>query len=129
LNPRAGGASPAPGVVLAVLGVSAVALGAFGAHALRDTLSPAQAGIWHTAVQYHFWHALAFALAAIMRPRGSAVRWAMWLFAVGVALFCGSLYALALGMPNWIGIITPFGGLAFIIGWIALGIALVRRRG
>ena len=129
MNPCERGLSPITGIVLAILGVSAVSLGAFGAHALRHMLSPVQAGIWHTAVQYHFWHTLAFALAAIMRPRGSAVRWAMWLFAVGVALFCGSLYALALGMPNWIGIITPFGGLAFIIGWIALGIALVRRRG
>jgi len=116
-------------ITASILGMLAVIAGAFGAHGLRAKLSPADLDVWHTAVQYHFWHALAFALAAIMRPRGSAVRWAMWLFAVGVALFCGSLYALALGMPNWIGIITPFGGLAFIIGWIALGIALVRRRG
>jgi len=129
LNPSGRGLSPITGIVLAMLGVSAVALGAFGAHALRDILPPAQAGIWHTAVQYHFWHTLAFALAAIMRPRGSAVRWAMWLFPIGVALFCGSLYALALGAPNWVGAITPFGGVAFIIGWIVLGIALIRERG
>ena len=58
-----------------------------------------------------------------------AARLAMWLFASGVVLFCGSLYALALGAPNWTGIITPFGGAAFIVGWIALGIALIRSRG
>ena len=118
--------SPAAGIVLATLGASAVVLGAFGAHALRGAFSLLQMAIWHTAVQYHFWHALAFALAAIMPARGRAARTAMWLFAIGVVLFCGSLYALALGAPNWIGIITPFGGVAFIIGWIAFGIAYAK---
>lgn len=123
MNTLARRVSPSAGIVLAMLGASAVVLGAFGAHALRYTLAPAQAEIWHTAVQYHFWHALAFALAAMIPSRGYAARVAMWLFASGVVLFCGSLYALALGAPNWIGIITPFGGVAFISGWIALGIA------
>lgn len=145
LNPVARRVSPVGGFALAILGVSAVALGAFGAHALRGTLSPQQAEIWHTAVQYHFWHTLAFALAAMMpRPcekygqddrfltvalRKSAPAFAahaaMWLFFVGVVLFCGSLYALALGAPSWTGAITPVGGVCFIIGWIALGIELV----
>ena len=141
--------SPVAGIVLAALGASAVVLGAFGAHALRGSFSLLQMAIWHTAVQYHFWHTLAFALAAMM-PRSCekcgqddrfltvalrksapafAARLAMWLFASGVVLFCGSLYALALGAPNWTGIITPFGGAAFIVGWIALGIALIRSRG
>ncbi|MGH8212216.1 MAG: DUF423 domain-containing protein [Rhodanobacteraceae bacterium] len=136
------------GVVLGTLGASAVALGAFGAHALRNTLPPASMDIWRTAVQYHFWHTLAFALAAMMQPSfeksgqddrflifaprtsapAFAARIAMWLFAIGVLLFCGSLYALALGAPRWVGAITPFGGVAFILGWIALGVALIRIR-
>lgn len=110
------------GVVLAIFGASAVALGAFGAHALRGSLPPPQMGAWHTAVQYHFWHALAFALAVMIRSR-----WAAWFFSVGVLLFCGSLYALALGAPHWTGAITPLGGVCFILGWIVLGVALMRR--
>lgn len=119
--------SRASGVVLAILGASAVALGAFGAHALRDSLSPLQMGVWRVAVQYHFWHTLAFALAAIMPVRSRTARAAGWLFAAGVVLFCGSLYALALGAPNWTGAITPVGGVCFIVGWIALGLALTRK--
>lgn len=119
--------SRAAGVVLAILGASAVGLGAFGAHALRSSLSPLQMDIWHTAVQYQFWHTLAFALAAILPARGWAIRWALWLFPIGVVLFCGSLYALALGAPNWTGAITPLGGVCFILGWIVLGLALMRK--
>ena len=114
------------GAILGLMGASAVALGAFGAHALRGTLSPAALEIWHTAVQYHFWHTLAFALAAMMPSRSA--RFAAAFFAIGVLLFCGSLYALALGAPRWTGAITPFGGVAFIAGWIALGVALIRIR-
>lgn len=139
--------SRAAEIVLAILGASAVGLGAFGAHALPGSLSPLQVEIWHTAVQYHFWHTLAFALAAMMRSRGLAARTAMWLFAVGVVLFCGSLYALALGaLPceqcgqdvhflilafrthaKIIGAITPIGGVCFILGWIALGVACAKK--
>ena len=115
------------GVVLAVLGASAVAMGAFGVHALRDTLPESAMRIWRTAVQYHFWHALAFALAAILPGRWA--RLAAVLFAFGVLLFCGSLYALALGAAHWVGVVTPFGGVAFMLGWIALGVALARREG
>jgi uncharacterized membrane protein YgdD (TMEM256/DUF423 family) len=114
--------SRAAGIALAILGATAVGLGAFGAHALRGSLSSSQMEIWHTAVQYHFWHALAFALAAMMRSR-----WAAWLFAAGVVLFCGSLYAMALGAPDWTGAITPFGGVCFILGWITLGLSMMRK--
>lgn len=114
----------AAGSVLAILGASAVALGAFGAHALRGSLSPLQMEIWRTAVQYHFWHTLAFALATMICARAAA-----WFFAVGVLSFSGSLYALALGAPHWTGAITPFGGVCFILGWIALGVAVIRRAG
>ncbi|GGA20437.1 DUF423 domain-containing protein [Dyella nitratireducens] len=98
-------------------------LGAFGAHALKDVLDVVQRELWHTAVQYHFWHALALAAAALSRP-GRARRVATWAFAVGIVMFSGSLYALALGAPRWTGIVTPFGGVAFIVGWLALGAGL-----
>lgn len=113
------------GIVLALLGASAVAMGAFGAHALRGALPENAMQVWRTAEQYHFWHTLAFALAAMLTGRWA--RMAAVLFAVGVVLFCGSLYALALGAPRWIGAITPFGGVAFILGWIALGVAVMRQ--
>lgn len=115
------------GVLVGLAGASAVLFGAFGAHALRGVLDADHRELWHIAVQYHFWHALALALAAYA-GRGRAGRCAVAAFAIGIVLFCGSLYALALGAPRWTGLITPFGGVAFIVGWIALGMGLGRSR-
>lgn len=110
-------------LLVGLAGASAVLLGAFGAHALRDVLDPKQHELWHTAVDYHVWHALALALAvALGHARSRQV--AIGAFAVGIVLFSGSLYALALGAPRWTGIITPFGGIAFVVGWIVLGLSL-----
>ncbi|MCX7513578.1 DUF423 domain-containing protein [Frateuria hangzhouensis] len=106
-------------------GASAVLLGAFGAHALRGVLDAGGRELWHTASQYHFWHALALAVACVAGP-GRARRCALAAFAIGIVLFSVSLYALALGAPRWCGAITPLGGLAFIVGWIALGLAFHR---
>ena len=103
-------------------GASAVLLGAFGAHALRGVLDAGGREVWHTASQYHFWHALALAITC-QAPPGRPRRCALAAFAMGIVLFCGSLYALALGAPRWCGAITPLGGLAFIVGWVALGLA------
>ena len=113
-------------LLVGITGASAVLLGAFGAHALRGVLDARGAELWHTAVNYHAWHALALAVAAGL-GRGRSGRVAMAAFVVGIVLFSGSLYALALGAPRWIGIITPFGGLAFVAGWLALGWALRTR--
>ena len=108
------------GIAAAASGAAAVVLGAFGAHALRGTLDEAALRIWQTAVEYQFWHTLALlalaSLAATQRSRFAAVG-----FCVGILLFCGSLYALALGAPRWVGAITPCGGAALIAGWILLG--------
>ncbi|HXR56254.1 MAG TPA: DUF423 domain-containing protein [Casimicrobiaceae bacterium] len=99
----------------------AVALGAFGAHALKARLAPEMLAIWHTGVTYHAWHALALILLGLLMLHATdsaALRYAAWLFVAGIVLFGGSLYLLALGAPRWFGAITPFGGVAFIVGWI-----------
>jgi uncharacterized membrane protein YgdD (TMEM256/DUF423 family) len=117
--------SPA-GALAGLAGASAVLLGAFGAHGLRNVLDPAHRELWRTAVEYHAWHALAWVLA-VGSGRGRAGRCAVFAFAAGIVLFSGSLYALALGAPEWTGILTPFGGMAFVVGWVALGLSLRPR--
>jgi uncharacterized membrane protein YgdD (TMEM256/DUF423 family) len=113
-------------LLVGVAGASGVLLGAFGAHALRGSLDAQAMELWHTAVSYHLWHALALALAVAVGT-GRSARVAVWSLALGIVLFSGSLYALALGAPRWSGIITPFGGLAFLLGWVALGLSLRHR--
>jgi uncharacterized membrane protein YgdD (TMEM256/DUF423 family) len=115
-----------PGVAAAAAGASAVVLGALGAHALHAQLSAQMLDVWRTAVHFQFWHALALALCALLR-RTHASHLAAVLLAIGIVLFCGSLYALALGAPGAIGVVTPLGGLALIAGWVALGVAFWRR--
>jgi uncharacterized membrane protein YgdD (TMEM256/DUF423 family) len=109
-----------------VLGAAAVMLGAFGAHALKAQLSAEAHSIWQTAVQYHFWHALALLAVGL----AGTARWfkvAGWLLIAGVFLFSGSLYALALGAPRGLGMVTPLGGVALILGWLAFAVAAIRR--
>ena len=111
-------------VLGALLAMAAVALGAFGAHALKARLDPDMTVVWQTAVQYHGWHALALLAAGLLllhRPDAGAIALAAWLFVAGVLLFSGSLYALALTGTRGLGAITPIGGLAFLAGWAAFG--------
>lgn len=111
-------------IAAALTGASAVALGAFGAHALRAVLDERSLVTWHTAVDYQFWHTLAlFGVGVLAREHATtALRCAAIAFVVGIALFCGSLYALALGAPRFFGAITPLGGIAFITAWFALAV-------
>ncbi len=109
----------------------AVALGAFGAHALKARLAPDMLDVWRTGVTYHAWHALALVAVGLLMlhvPDSAPLRGAGWLFVAGIVLFAGSLYALALGAPNGFGAITPFGGLAFIAGWIVLAFGVWRSQ-
>jgi uncharacterized membrane protein YgdD (TMEM256/DUF423 family) len=117
-------------VAAALTGAAAVVLGAFGAHALRDSLDERALATWHTAVDYQFWHTLAvFATGLWMRTASSSVlRVASIAFCVGIVLFCGSLYLLALGAPRGFGAVTPLGGVAFIAGWLALALHAWRSR-
>ena len=110
----------------ATLAGLAVTLGAFGAHALKGRIGAEALGWWHTAVEYQMWHALAvLALGLSGTPRW---RLPSWLFAGGTLLFSGTLYALALGAPKWLGAVTPLGGLAMIVGWVLLAWRVRRGR-
>jgi uncharacterized membrane protein YgdD (TMEM256/DUF423 family) len=86
-----------------------------------------QLAVWSTAVQYHALHALALLAFGVWRERSPGGGLAGFLFLAGIALFSGSLYALALGGPSWLGPVTPLGGLAFLAGWAALGFQALRR--
>ncbi len=116
-------------VCAAILGALGVALGAFGAHALEARLSASLLQTYETGVRYHFYHVVA--LLAVVFAVG---RWpntnlpviAGWLFLVGVLIFSGSLYILALTGVRWLGAITPIGGVAFIAGWLCLALAALR---
>jgi uncharacterized membrane protein YgdD (TMEM256/DUF423 family) len=112
----------------AISAAISVAAGAFGAHALRARLGPDLLAIFETGARYEMYHAIGLALAAWAAARfpGGAAAWAGWLFVVGTVLFSGSLYALALTGVRALGAVTPFGGVAFIAGWIALAVAALR---
>jgi uncharacterized membrane protein YgdD (TMEM256/DUF423 family) len=104
-----------------MLALSAVLFGAFGAHALRETLSAHDSiQTWETAVRYQMWHALALILLSMIPGPQSMPKMAGPCFVVGSLLFSGSLYGLALGGPKWLGPITPLGGLCLMIGWVLL---------
>jgi len=112
----------------AILGVLAVALGAFAAHALKERISDYAVNIFETGVRYQFYHVFALLVAGILYKEfpNRFIKWAGILFITGIILFSGSLYCLmyikGAVMPGykWIGAITPIGGLAFILGWLTL---------
>lgn len=116
-----------------VNGGLAVVLGAFGAHALRARIDPALMDVYHTASQYHFYHALALLAMAALATRMpetqgamATLRWSGWLMTAGIVIFSGSLYLLAVTGVRWLGAITPIGGLAFIAAWILLVVTATR---
>jgi uncharacterized membrane protein YgdD (TMEM256/DUF423 family) len=119
------------GRTLAIAGLLlalATIFGAFGAHALKAQLSPDRLQVYETAVRYHFFHALGLlGIGLTLRSVDtSPVRWAAVLVIIGIVLFSGSLYALTFGAPRPFGIVTPFGGLALIAGWICFAIGAWR---
>jgi uncharacterized membrane protein YgdD (TMEM256/DUF423 family) len=102
----------------AVSGFVAVAIGAFAAHGVAD---PRAQELLRTGAMYGFMHTMAtFACATFMQVGARRARFAPAFFLSGVALFSGSLYALAFGAPRWVGVVTPFGGLSFLAGWAVL---------
>lgn len=106
-----------------------VLIGAFGAHGLKARLTVENMAIFQTGVQYHFYHAVGLillGLIALQIPITPYLRWSGWLMLVGIVLFSGSLYALSITNIRWLGMITPFGGLAFIIAWLLLTIGIIK---
>lgn len=107
----------------------AVVIGAFGAHGLKGKLTPDMLQVYQTGVEYHMYHALGLLAVGLMLaqfPHAGGLQWAGWLMLAGILLFSGSLYVLAISGIRWLGAITPIGGTAFIAGWVAVVVALVR---
>lgn len=115
-------------LLCAVFGLTGVALGAFAAHGLKQRLSPAYLDIFQTGVHYQQIHALALLGVALLIPRAPSplLIWSGGLFGLGILLFSGSLYLLTLTGVGKLGIVTPLGGLAFMAGWLCLGLAAWR---
>ena len=116
-------------LLAAVLLFAAVALGAFGAHALKSKLAADVMAAYQTAVQYHFWHALGLLAVGVLllhKPDSGALVVAAWLLVAGIVLFSGSLYVLALTGARGLGAVTPIGGAAFLAAWAALAWAAWR---
>ncbi|MFJ4607782.1 DUF423 domain-containing protein [Pseudomonas atacamensis] len=115
-------------MLAAFFGFTGVALGAFAAHGLKDRLTPEYLTIFHTGVTYQLVHTLALFGVALLATQiqGRLITWAGLSFTVGIVLFSGSLYLLTMTGISKLGIITPFGGLAFLIGWVCLGLAAWR---
>lgn len=115
-----------PSLFLALAGLSGflgVGIGAFGAHALKDKLTPELATIFQTGVQYHLVHTLALfgvGLLVLLMPQASIPRVSGYLFMAGIVLFSGSLYILAITGVRWLGAITPLGGVCFLTAWALL---------
>lgn len=116
-------------MIAAALLALAVTFGAFGAHALKTQLSAEMLQTWKTAVDYHFYHALGLLVVGVLMISfpSSALKWSAVLLAIGILLFSGSLYTMALTGIKWLGAITPIGGLSFIAGWIMLLIAVWKK--
>jgi uncharacterized membrane protein YgdD (TMEM256/DUF423 family) len=109
----------------------AVAMGAFGAHGLRGTLGADLLAVYQTGVLYHLVHALGLVLVGAVGgalPSPRPARWAGWSMLVGILLFSGSLYLLVLTGQRWLGVVTPLGGTAFLVGWGLLALAALRHR-
>lgn len=117
-------------VTAGVLIALATALGAFGTHGLKPKLAPAVFEAFETAVSYHFYHALGLlGIGAAIRDGDNALlRWAARLLPIGIALFSGSLYLIAFGLPKAIGMVTPFGGVFMMLAWVLFAIGISRPR-
>lgn len=108
----------------------ATMLGAFGTHGLKPILTPARFESFETAVQYQFFHSLGLLMIGLLlRERVSALlNWSAGLILIGLALFCGSIYALTFGAPKVFGMVAPFGGISLMAAWICFALALWRTR-
>ncbi|MBD9564603.1 DUF423 domain-containing protein [Pseudomonas sp. PDM09] len=115
-------------MLAAFFGFTGVALGAFAAHGLKSRLSAEYLAIFHTGVTYQLVHTLALLGVALLATQipGRLITWVGASFAIGILLFSGSLYLLTITGISKLGIVTPIGGLAFLVGWVCLGLAAWR---
>lgn len=123
-------------ITASFFGLTAVVLGAFGAHGLENKISDGHLGNWGTAVDYQFYHTLALLfLATFSRAKNTYIRFSFVTFTLGILLFSGSLYLLStrtltgFGNPSILGPVTPIGGLCFILGWLGLLVATIKNKG
>ncbi len=123
-------------MTIAITGILAVSIGAFGAHGLKPRLDPSQLNTFHTGVNYHFYHlfAMSFAYLLHMHTGSIWVKRGYWCFLAGIILFSGSLYLLStrdligLSTYKWLGPLTPIGGLCFILGWVSILVFALKDR-
>jgi uncharacterized membrane protein YgdD (TMEM256/DUF423 family) len=112
----------------AIFAMCSVMIGAFAAHGLKQVLDGYALGLIETAAKYQMYHAIALLLVGVMSSLPQfpvrLLNWAAFFFALGIILFSGSLYLLAVGNVKWLGAVTPLGGLAFILGWLMLTISI-----
>ena len=111
-------------IIAAISGMLAVALGAFGAHVLKGVIRPEMLEVFKTGVQYQFYHTFAlFSVGILMHfSQSKPLKWSAWFFTTGIILFSGSLYVMAITGIKGLGIITPFGGVIWIVAWILLAV-------
>jgi uncharacterized membrane protein YgdD (TMEM256/DUF423 family) len=116
------------GALSALIGVG---MGAFGAHGLKNILSPELLAVYQTGVTYQMWHALGLIGIALMRQQFSESKlliWSGWLMLFGILLFSGSLYLLAILNLKWLGMLTPIGGVSFIVAWVLIAIFASKKQ-
>jgi len=113
----------------AINGFIAVALGAFGAHGLEGKITENALGTWEKAVNYQMFHTMALFVTGLLMAnfQSANLTWAGWMFFIGIILFSGSLYIYSTTSITTFAMITPIGGVAFLVGWVLLGIALLRN--
>ncbi|EIC29000.1 MULTISPECIES: DUF423 domain-containing protein [Methylomicrobium] len=107
-----------------------VGMGAFGAHGLKNMISPEMLTVYQTGVSYQMWHALGLIGIALIRrnePESKLLNWAGWLMLTGIVLFSGSLYLLAIMGLKELGMVTPFGGVSFLLAWLLLAVYATKK--
>lgn len=107
----------------------AVALGAFGAHGLKKVASPYELEIWHTATLYLFVHGLGLLALGVLQMMSYRIGKVATTLQIGIAIFSGTLYLMALGAPKWLGAITPIGGTLMMVGWLMLMVLPLKGKG
>ena len=119
-------------IIASISGFLAVAIGAFGAHGLKQKISVDLMAAYQTGVQYHFYHTLALLAVGILLqqfPQSMAFKVSGWMLLLGMVVFSGSLYVLAITGSRWIGAMTPIGGVAFLLAWVALAVGVYQSLG